>query len=514
MSLGEDSEFARGVIAGREAERTLHDSCDAVVVGSGSGGAVAAAILAQAGFRVIVLEEGPFFRSTELESFQPTQTVRRVFRQAGMSVALGLGQTPMIALTVGRAVGGSSLLTGGVCFRVPEQVHDHWEKRLGLSNLSMKAFETAYDDVERELAVTEVPSSLRSRSTQLYVDGAKRLGIDVKPIRRNTSHDCEGNGLCTFGCPKSAKRSVNISYLPKAVAHGAQIYSDALVEHLDIKNGRVTGVRGRFLRGRDSASVGFRVRAKVVVVACGTLHTPLLLGRARLGKKSGQLGKGITLHPALRIVSRFDDAVNGWDGALQSVYADAEAGIKLVGVYTAVNLLAAGMPGVGPMLRKRIRELGHCAVFGAMIHDEGSGRLWPIPGREGLLTYRMSPRDRERLKRATSLLVRLSLESGAREVYPPILGAAPITSLRQAAALETDPLDMRRMECLAFHPLGSARMAAEATQGVVASDGEAFGVKGLFVADGSVLPTSVGVNSQVPIMAMATKIAWGIADRL
>lgn len=509
-----DDVVRRSVVVGRKVERPVDESFDVVVVGSGAGGSVTAAILAESGLRVVVLEEGPFFSPADLRSFLPSQSVRRVFREAGMSVALGLGQTPTISLTLGRAVGGSSLLTGGVCFRVPESVHATWVRDLGLSSLSAGAFERAYEDVEKHLEVTTIPASARSRSTALYVEGARRMGIEMESIRRNTGHDCEGNGLCTFGCPKSAKRSVDISYLPRATRSGAIVYSDALVESLDLSRGFATGVRGRFLGGPGGApGVKFRFRAKVVVAACGTLHTPLLLARAGVGKKSGVLGRGITLHPAVRIVSRFDEHVGGWDGALQSVHADHDEGIKLVGVYTAVNFLAGGLPGVGPDLRERARALDRSAVFGAMIHDDGGGTIHRGPGREGVLTYRMAPRDLARLKRAMGLLCEISLEAGAKEVYVPVFGVPPVKSRTEARALEQSSIDARSIECMAFHPLGSARVAREARGGVVDERGETFDAQNLFVADGSVLPTSIGVNSQVPIMSMATRIAWGIADR-
>ncbi|NUP12992.1 MAG: GMC family oxidoreductase, partial [Polyangiaceae bacterium] len=501
---------------GRTLTRDLEDSCDVVVIGSGAGGSVVAATLAEAGRRVIVLEEGAYYAKDDYQRFAPSESVRRMFRDAGMVMAFGVGQTPMISITMGRAVGGSSLLTGGVCFRVPSEVHHRWERELGLSQYSEKAFEEAYAEVERRLDVTEVPKEMRSESTRRYVDAAEKLGIPMQPLRRNTGNECEGNARCNFTCPKGAKRSVDVSYLPSATERGTVILSDALATDLIVKNGRAAGVEGRLLGGPFGApGASFKIHAPVVVAACGTLHTPLLLMKRGIGKASRVVGRNVTLHPAVRIVARFDDPVRGWDGALQSVYSDhfAEEGIKLVGVYTAVNFLAAGLPGVGPKLRERARALSHCAVFGAMIHDDGGGAVRSGPGREPILTYDMVPRDLARLRRAITILAELSIAAGAREVYTSAWGVPPLKTMDDARRLEAMKIDARRIECMAFHPLGSARVGLDARSGVVDQRGETFDLPGLFIADGSVLPTSIGVNSQQPIMATATRIAWQIDER-
>jgi choline dehydrogenase-like flavoprotein len=501
---------------GRDLPRGFEEVCDVVIVGSGAGGAVMATHLAEAGLRVIVLEEGPYYRAEEYRKFTPSQTVGRVFREAGLLTAFGVGQTPIIALTVGRAVGGSSVLTGGVCFRIPGEVHHRWVHDLGLDELSERALEPAYEDVERRMSVREVPAAMRSKGTARFVEGAARLGIAMEPLRRNTGDDCEGNGRCNFACPASAKRSVDVSYLPSAVAHGARVVSDALVERVLVENGRAAGVEGRILGGAMGApSHRFIVRAPVVVAACGTIHTPLLLQASGLPDRARALGRNITLHPAVRIAARFDEPVNGWDGAMQSVHSDhyAADGIKLVGVYTAVNILAAGFPGVGPAFRKRVRQLPHCGVFGAMIHDEGGGTVRPGPGREPILSYEMAPRDLDRLRRSVTILSEIAMAAGAREVFTSIFGFPPITSMDEARKMERERYDARRIECMAFHPLGSARASNDPRRGVVDQNGECFELPGLFVADGSILPTSIGVNSQVPIMSMATRLAWRLAER-
>lgn len=504
------------VVVGRNLTDGFDETCDVVIVGSGAGGSVMAAILAEAGQRVIVLEEGPYYTPKEYGAFRPTESLRRIWRESGLLTAFGLGQTPIIGLSAGRCVGGSSVLTGGVCFRIPSDIHAHWVSELGLDDLSEKALEPAYLDVERKIQVAEVPRSMRSASTEKFVLGADRLGIPIYPTRRNMN-GCVGNARCNFGCPSGAKMSVDVSYLPDALRRGARVVSDALVERIVIERGRATGVSGKLLNGPEGRpSQPFRIRARAVVAACGTLHTPILLMRSGIGRPTPALGRNITLHPALRVSALFDDVLSGWNGALQSVYSNhfAGEGITLVGVYSAVNVLAATLPGVGPGHRKLVSEMPRHGVFGAMVHDEGGGSVRVGPGREPLLAYRMAARDLVRLRHAITILADMAFAGGAREVYVPIFGHGAIKSVAEARNLELAPMDARRIECVAFHPLGSARMATDSRRGVVDAAGESYEVKDLFVADGSILPTSIGVNSQVPIMAMATRLAWRLSERL
>jgi len=501
---------ALNVWRGRLRRRPLDLKADAVVVGSGAGGAVVARELARAGRRVIVVEEGDWVRSAEYGRLTPVQTMRRCWREAGLSAAVALGETPFISILQGRCVGGSSVLTGGVCFRVPDEVLHHWSHDLGLKTMTPDGVDPHFRAVEEAVHVEAVPDAMRSRSTELFVEGAAKLGIPMKSIRRNTQ-GCRGESRCNFGCPHGAKMSVDFSYLPDACDQGVLIVSDALVERIDVTGGVARGVRGRLLGEGGEPGVPFEVHAKVVVVACGSLHTPLLLRGSGVG--SWHVGRHMTLHPGVRVTAIFDDAIDGWDGSMQSVYSDhfAADGITLVSVFPPPSILSAAFPGIGPKHRENVHKMGRAAVFGTMIHDEGGGRVRRWLGREPLVTYRMAAEDRPRLLRAMEIVARMGFAAGAREIAMPIFGLDSLKSERELDDFVSRPPAMHRIECTAYHPLGTARMSADPRSGVVRESGEAWQVDNLFVADGSVLPTSIGVNSQLAIMALADKIARGIA---
>jgi choline dehydrogenase-like flavoprotein len=500
------------VIRGRERRARLDLKVDAVVVGSGAGGAVVARELARDGRSVVILEEGDWVRPDEYGQLTPMGTLRRAWREAGMSAAMGIGDTPFISVLQGRCVGGSSVLTGGVCFRIPDEVLHEWSHDLGLRTMTPEGVDAHFRVVERVVHVETVPDHMRSRSTELFLRGADKMGVVMKSMRRNTS-GCRGVSRCNFGCPHGAKLSVDVSFLPEACAHGAVIVSDALVERVDVAGGVARGVRGRLLGEGGVPGPEFEVRAKVVVVACGSLHTPLLLRAS--GVDSPHVGRHMTLHPGFRVGAIFDEQVEGWDGSLQSVWSDhfASDGITLVSVFPPPSVLAAAFPGVGPHHRQHVHKMPNLAVFGGMIHDEGGGRVHRWLGREPLVTYRMAKKDAPRLLKGIEIVARMGFAAGAREIAMPIFGIDTLKSERELDELMARPPRMSRIECTAYHPLGSAKMSVDPRTGVVRETGETWAVDNLFVADGSVLPTSIGVNSQLPIMGVAHKIATGIVDR-
>jgi hypothetical protein len=234
----------------------------------------------------------------------------------------------------------------------------------------------------------------------------------------------------------------------------------------------------------------------------------------RSGLGGGHLGRHLTLHPGLRIGAIFDERVDGWDGTMQSVYSDHywNEGIWLNGVYSAVNVLAAAFPGVGHEHRRLVKNIPNLAFFGGMVHDDGGGQVRRWLSREPLVTYRMIRRDKERLLKTIQILAKMAFGAGAREVLLPIFGMSTIKSPKELAFLApgANELAASRIECMAFHPLGSAKMSTAPEAGVVKPTGETWDVENLFVIDGSILPTSVGVNSQLPIMGISMMLARGL----
>lgn len=498
--------------AGRTHPGDLILDTDVVVIGSGSGGAVAACVLAEAGHEVVVLEEGPHVPEAVYAGMRPSETMRRMWRENGLTFALGLGNTPSINVAMGRCIGGSSPATGGVAFRIPDAVLEGWVREHGLDGLAPERMAPFFDEVEAVGHVEEVPAAMRSRSTALFALGAERTGLPVHPLRRNTK-GCRGCGRCNFGCPEHAKQSVDLTWLPRALRAGARIWSDCRVDRVVVSRGRAVGVEGRVLNDLRGGPRGrLKVRAKRVVVAAGAVHSPSLLRRSGVGRRSGQVGRNLSLHPGFRVVARFDEDVDGWRGAMQSAWSDglSEKGVTLVSIFMPPGPMTGPLPGLGPAQHRLARDYRRLAIFGGIVHDAGGGTVGRVVGREPVIRYRMASQDRAAVPVLLRAMAEAFFAAGAREVYLPILGLGVVDRDR-LRGLDLEQVSLRRMECGSQHPLGTCRMGTSPERSVVDPAGRAWDLPNLWVADGSVMPSSLGVNPQIAVMAMALRIAKVIA---
>ncbi len=463
--------------------RTTADVC---VVGAGAGGAVVAAELAEAGADVIVLEQG---REHDADGFtaRPPEMLARLYRDGGQTLTLG---NPPIGLPLGRGIGGTTLVNSGTCFRTPPRVLDRWREEFGLL-LDEDMMRPYFERVERSLSVSEVAPELAGRNAAVARRGAERLGWSHGYLRRN-ARGCVGSGVCAFGCPTSAKQHTGITYIPRARAAGAQVLTGADVRRVVVSQGRAEGVQ---------LADGRSVRAPTVIVAAGTIHTPLLLARSGLGKGSGQLGGNLSLHPATAAIARMPEAVDMARGVPQSFYIDefAADGIIFEGVAGPPSYAAVSLPLTGARHAEVMASYRHLAQFGLMVSDTGRGRVQSLGGRP-IIRYDLSETDLGRFRRGLRLMDELFRAAGALEVFLPLPpGTRPEQARRQDFKL------------LAFHPLGTARADARPGHGVVDGELELHDAPGVYVADGSVVPSALGVNPQLTIMALATRLASALA---
>ena len=467
-------------------------SADVCVIGAGAGGAVVAAELAEGGMSVVVLEEG-HWHDPDSFTARPPEMLARLYRDGGQTMTLG---NPPILLPLGQGLGGTTLINSGTCFRTPPLVLARWEREFGL-NVSEESLRPCFERVEKALSVSEVTPELAGANAEVARRGAERLGWSHGYLRRN-ARGCVGSGVCVFGCPTSAKQHTGITYIPRAKDAGAQIVTGAHVQQVLVENGRARGVRARMASGTR-----IDVLAPILVVSAGTIHTPMLFARSGLGSQSGELGQNLSLHPATAIFAHMDEIVDMGHGVPQSFYVDefAEEGIIFEGVAGPPAYAAMALPLTGRRHTEAMADYRRLAQFGLMVSDSSRGSVRAVAGRP-LIRYDIDAADLLRFRAGLARIRELFEAAGAREVYLPLPGNVSPERAR--------PRDLKLM---AFHPLGTARADARPTRGVIDGDLAVHGVRGVYVADGSAVPSSLGVNPQLTIMALATRLAFRLLGK-
>jgi choline dehydrogenase-like flavoprotein len=475
-------------------------SCDVIVIGSGAGGAFAARALARAGLDTVIVEEGERWTVDRIRSSHPLERFASIYRDAGTTMALG---NPPIALPLGRAIGGTTVINSGTCFAPPPAVATAWHERHGLALANPELLGPRVAEAEATIGVAPAAMEVLGRNGELALEGAAALDWQSAPLRRNAT-GCRGACQCAIGCPNNAKGGVHLNALPQACEAGARIVSGLRVQRVLSENGRATGVLGHRADGVEA-----RISAPIVIVAAGAILTPPLLRRSGLGRHP-RLGRNLSIHPATGITAIFEEEVIPWRGVMQSVGIEElhDEGVLIEVTSTPPGMGAVSASGYGTHLMGRLDRAANTATIGAMIADEPSGRVFG--SRYPVISYRLAKADKRRLRIAIEAMAKVMLAAGAVEVE--LGGGAPRVRSESELPAAIERLDVRRLRLAGFHPSGTAAGGSDPARHPVDPEGRLRGIAGVWVADGSVLPSCPGVNPQVSIMAIAAGVGEAAAS--
>jgi choline dehydrogenase-like flavoprotein len=498
----------RGLSTQGDVPGDLRLDCDAVIVGSGAGGATMAVELAEAGLDVIVVEEGGY-HPTESFTAQSVRALRTLYRDGGGGMALG---RPSVLFAEGRCVGGSTVVNGGMSWRTPAQVLKRWSERDGVLDIGEQDLDPFFARAEARHSVGPQDPETVGLDSQLIRAGAEARGWEVVPNRRNQLH-CAGTNNCNNGCPTGAKRSMLVTSVPRALALGARLFAECRADRITRAGSAVTGVTGHFLRPGGRQGPPLTVRARTVVVAGGAIQTPLLL--ARSGLRSEPLGRNLSLHPNTTVTAFFDEDVTGWQGVHQAfqVREFMAEGLVLTATNLPPPMLAALLPAYGRELGELMADYNRIVTAGPLVEDTGTGRVRHLPGLGTQVFYQLAEADAARMVRGVELTAEALFAAGARRMLLPFHGAPEIRSPGQLRRLLARPVPRRLIQVYSIHLMGTARMSEDPRRGVTDSYGAVHGVPGLFVADASLFPGPTGINPMETVIALAMRNARRLIER-
>lgn len=474
--------------------------CDVVVVGTGAGGAVVGRELAERGHAVVFVEEGEHYTR---EAFNGSATrAHGVFYRNVMV----MGNAPFPTF-IGRMLGGSTAVNGATSLRTPPWVLDGWCDKLGTDEFSREAMAPLFERVESVLQVGVPERRFIGPIGDIFQRGCDAFGWSHGPIPRNAV-GCEGGGFCDFGCSTGAKRSTEISYLPGALNRGALAFTGLRCDRIVVEKGRAVGVEGVASNGRR-----ITVRGRAVVMAAGAFPTPAFLLKHGLCNSSDQVGRNLTLHPSGGVLGIFDERIDPERYIPQAYLCDEflKDGMLLSAAMPDLNIGAVMIPHTGRKLMEAMDALPHTAGVALVVRDAtANGRVYRDIGDKAVVTYNMTPKDVELYHFGLVRAAEMLFAAGAKKLLPSLVGGDYIRHPSELRDLRKRPPHVSTLGLTSYHPLGTCKMGRDPKTSVVDLDHQAHDLPGLYIVDGSTVPSALGVNPQITIMAMATRAATKI----
>ncbi len=475
---------------------------DAIIVGSGAGGGPVAWQLTEAGKRVAIIEAGGFYTTIDFNRFELVQ-LRKLWWKPRWTSNYEIGYDEEIALGMGRCVGGSTTIFTAVAARAPDFNFKEWHEASSIMNGNGEAFSLEdlvpfYEQVEKDTSVrkyTEWDEGLKKIDS-----GFRKIGHPFSPVEAYITPKCDQSG-CLYGCPTEAKRGTLVSYIIPAVLIGAQIYYNSTVTKVLFSKGfeddkpKAEGVE--FV---NEAGEKTRLTSKIVIVAAGALNTPLLLLDSGIKEVVGntrsveQIGRNFAVNTAAIVFGKFEEVLNNWllhplSGYMMDFIQKEKGGFLLEASevmegplgFAELTIDEDRIPLWGSRQKDVMKNYKHYAGVFINIHDENDGRIFKDPetGQEKFHKP-VTVENKARFRAAKSLCREAMFAAGAKETLETVY--------------------------ISHHVQGSCRMGEDPSRSVVNSFCESHDVQGLYVADGSIIPSVIDVNPSLTIMALSRRL--------
>jgi len=457
------------------------------VIGSGPGGAVTAAAMAEAGRDVILVEMGKYHGPESCPPFSVAEMEQK-YRNGGLTPALG---KPNVMYVEASCVGGGSEINSGLYHRLPAEISGYWKDAFGVVDVDQTHLAEHYEAIERDLSVSYMPGELPAASLKL-AEGAARLGWKAVEVPRWFKYNGNNQGI---------RQSMTRTLIPRCIRAGCSL----LTQTKAIKLHRTRKAWHIIARSTVSSEKTV-IRARYVFVCCGAVHTAALLRRSGINRN---IGNTLRLHPTVKVVARFAEKVNREDMGIPVHQVKQFSPAYSFGCsVSSVPFLALGMVDQPSHMRQLERDWEHFAAYYAMIYPKGTGTVRNLPFCDDpVVTYRLEDEDMHLLAQALRDLCLLLFEAGAERLYP---GAPDIGVLydRQDVARIPRALSRKHSNLMTIHLFSSCPMGRNTDVCAADSFGKVFGYDGLYINDASLLPSAVSVNPQGAIMAIARRNAF------
>ncbi len=509
---------------GSRLEQDLTLEADVAIIGSGAGGATSAEILSAAGLRVLLIEEGPLKTSSDFKLLE-TEAYSSLYQE-------GIGRMSKdgaITILQGRAVGGTTLINWTSSFRTPAPTLAHWASEMGVKGHSAEEMAPWFEQMEQRLGVAPwiMPPNANN---EVIRTGCEKLGYNWKVIPRNV-RGCWNLGYCGMGCPVNAKQSMLVTTIPATLEKGGELLYLARAERFTFEGDKISSLQCLAMDARCVAPTGrtITVKARHYVLAGGGINSPALLMRSDAPDPHKVLGKRTFLHLVNFSAGHFEQVVNPFYGAPQSIYSDhfqwldgttGKMSYKLEVPPLQPALATTLLGGFGQDNALQMAQLPHTHVMLALLrdgfHPESQGGTVQLRSDGSpVLDYPVSAYAWDGVRRAFHSMAEIQFAAGAEKVMPLHGDARYVKTLAEARQMiDGLSLELYRTRLGSAHVMGGCAMGEEPTQAVTDSLGRHHQLQNLSIHDGSLFPTSIGANPQLSVYGLSAQLATALVQRL
>ncbi len=501
-------------------------TCDVAIVGSGAGAGITAELLAKAGLKVVIVEEGPLKSSTDFRQLE-AEAYPTLYQES----AARKTEDKAINILQGRCVGGSTTVNWTSSFRTPTPTLNWWQQHFGLADYTADALAPYFQQAETRLAIGPWLTP-PNENNDLLRRGAAKLGIPAAAIARNVK-GCWNLGSCGMGCPTNAKQSMLVTTIPAALDRGAMLLVETRIERFELAGGKVVAMHGFAVNPNGVRTSGSKFATKIVakhyVLAAGAINSPALLLRSDAPDVSQLLGRRTFLHPVVASAAVMPQKVEAWQGAPQTIYSDhfldtqpidGPIGYKLEAPPLHPVIFASTVSGFGASHAELLRQFPNTHVLLALMrdgfHEQAAGGRVKLRGDgSAALDYPLTDFVMDGARRALLSMAEIQFASGAQRVLPVHELAEPYTAWAQAKqAIAGLPMKPLLTKVVSAHVMGGCGLAGDEKRGVTRPDGVHWQIDNLSIHDGSLFPTSIGANPQLSIYGIVNRLAQGLVKRL
>lgn len=491
--------------------------CDYLVIGSGAGGSVMAAELAERGYQIVIAEKADWVGPGELGNSE-LEGITKFYESGGALATDDLG----ITILSGSAPGGGTTINWMTCLDPPPEIMQFWAERFGFRGVIEKRFQNSLYAVRQRLNVSDKFSQLNVQNSKL-LEGCRHFGFRTSRIERNVV-DCGDCGYCGFGCRSGAKQDARQTYLTDAARLGVQLLTGCQVERI-VRDGSTATHAITQYKHQDGEVVELKIKFRAVVVACGAIQSAALLLRS--GFQNPHIGQNLKLHPTTAVAAFYDEPVMPWEGAPQTIVCDEFS--NLDGMHHGVRLeVAPCHPGFGamalawkePLHHKRlVQNIYQMANTIVISRDTGSGKVTLDSNGRPKVGYRLNELDQHHLLFGAERAIEVHRAAGARRILGPHQQCFEFDFRmtddefnRALFRMNQMGGEANRLSLFSAHQMSTIRMAESPLRGAVDRKGRCYDAQNVFVCDASVFPTSIGVNPMITVMTISHMLAQTIRD--